>query len=88
MTAPKGLSAPYDVVVVTGYVITAKWRQPDLISGLLQKYVLRAHNIEHPDILPVEAEYDDKTFQGISNLCTVIYYLMDLLDKYSKELVQ
>ena len=68
------MAAPYDVVVVTGYAITAKWTQPEVISGLLQKYILRAHNLDHPEIPPVEAEYGDKTFQGRIEILAVIFF--------------
>lgn len=63
-TAPIGVSAPFDVVVVTGYIITAKWTVPQSISGLLSKYVLRAYNLDYLDIPPVQAEYGDKIFAG------------------------
>ena len=67
-TAPIGVSSPFDVVVVTGYIITAKWTVPQSISGLLSKYVLRAYNLDYFDIPPVQAEYGDKIFAGKSFL--------------------
>ncbi len=56
--APIGVPTPFDVVVHSGYKLTAKWGQPTgPNTGPLTIYTLKAYNSELPDIEPLQANY-------------------------------
>ncbi len=68
IAAPYGVSGPFNVFVVSGYVIDAQWRRPSGRTGALTMYILRAVNRDKPDMQPVEAVFTNTTdtLQGLS----------------------
>ncbi|KAK3093068.1 hypothetical protein FSP39_010666 [Pinctada imbricata] len=71
--APQGVKPPYNVTVLSGYVIEARWESPISSSGLLSKYILRAYSLDEPSLAPVESEFTNlNRFQG--KITTAIPY--------------
>lgn len=65
-SAPIGVKPPYNVTVISGYIIQGSWQQPESTAGLLSMYALKAYNLDHPEIPPVEARfYNDTIFKGM-----------------------
>ncbi|XP_060070524.1 usherin-like [Ylistrum balloti] len=50
--APIGVKPPYDVTVLSGYVITARWQRPLITAGLLTKYILLAYDRTNASVPP------------------------------------
>ncbi len=60
------MSGPFNVFVVSGYVIDAQWRRPSGRTGALTQYILRAVSRDNRDAAPVDAVFTNTstTLQG------------------------
>ena len=70
-TAPKGVSGPFNVQVINGYVIGATWERPTGRTGALTKYILRAIDRDDPEAKPVEAVFTNTTYERQGSRCGV-----------------
>ena len=57
--APTGLLPPYDVEVISGYQIKAKWHKPTGHTGVITQFLLRAYNLDIPGESPVQVVYNN-----------------------------
>ncbi|XP_021347323.1 usherin-like [Mizuhopecten yessoensis] len=65
--APIGVKPPFEVKVLSGYVITARWQSPLITAGLLTKYILLAYDRKSPKVPPVQEEFTiDKMYGEIT----------------------
>ena len=62
-TAPKGVSGPFNVQVINGYVIGAAWERPTGRTGALTRYILRAIDRDDQEAEPVEAVFTNTTYE-------------------------
>ena len=62
--APTGVSAPSSVQVLTGFSLYATWNEPSGKTGRLDSFLLRAYNLDDPEITPLEVSYNATVFQG------------------------
>lgn len=59
LIAPIGVRPPYSVTVLSGFEISASWYPPKSSAGLLTHYILRAYNMDRPELAPVETIFTD-----------------------------
>ena len=70
ISAPIGVTPPYEAYHWSGYLVLFKWLAPVSTAGLLTKFVLLGYNLENPEILPVEATFANITMrEGETTLC-------------------
>ena len=62
-TAPEGVSGPFNVQVINGYVIGAAWERPTGRTGALTRYILRAIDRDDREAEPVEAVFTNTTYE-------------------------
>lgn len=71
MIAPIGVRPPYSVTVLSGFEISASWYPPKSSAGLLTHYILRAYNMDRPELPPVETIFTDTS---IYNGETILFF--------------
>ncbi|KAJ7988957.1 hypothetical protein DPEC_G00314570 [Dallia pectoralis] len=56
-TVPEVVAPPSSVQSGSGYSVLVRWDPPLQVRGVIERYELRAYNLDHPESSPVTASY-------------------------------